>query len=542
VNEIARAMKSLAAEMPSIWTSGMLAAVSRAGSSATNASHTRRRPVLLGLDAGTSSLKALVLDGAGQVLGEAAAAYPTLTPAPGWAEQDPEAWWAAAVTAVRTAMAEVGADAEVAGIGLSGQMHTFVLVDAHGVPVRPAVTWLDTRARDALAEVRATVESRGLARTLGNPVVLGLSLPPLVWLREHEPDVWARTATFLSAKDYLRLRLTDEIGAEATDASATLAFDVTGRRWSQAVQDAFGLPRSWWPTLGGSGDVAGHLTPTAGAALGLPAGIPVAYGAGDQQASALGAGTVRPGQRQLTVGTGAQAIVVRAESVVDPLGRLHTFAHVHGWLSQASVNNAGVALGWVRARLGLDWAEMYATLDDPELDDAPTFLPYLTGERTPLMKGEARGAWLGLAPEHGTTHLARAAVEGVVSGIADAVATLAEIPATDAAEAAGVWRVVGGGVREPAFAQALADATGARFDVLASSSASALGAALLGGVAAGTFADVVAAADVAPVEVLATFVPRPERRAAWSSRSALARELDASGFHEIVARHRSEPS
>lgn len=489
--------------------------------------------MLLGFDLGTSSLKVLALDDRGRVLAEAAAAYPVRTPAPGWAEQDPEAWWRAAVTAGRAVTAELGDGAEVVAIGLSGQMHTFVLVDDLGGPVRPAITWLDTRAAGSLPEVRRTIETRGLAAALGNPVVLGMSLPPLVWLRDHEPVVSARAASFLSAKDYLRLRLTGAIGAEPTDASATLLFDVGQRAWSHATSDAFGLPRRWWPALGRSGEVAGPLTAAAAAALGLPAGIPVAYGAGDQQAAALGTGTVRPGDRQLMVGTGAQALVALAAPSVDPRGRLHAFAHVEGWVSQASVNNAGAALDWARTRLGLGWEELYATLEDPRLDDAPAFVPYLTGERTPLMKGHARGAWLGLAPEHDRRHLARAVVEGVVSAIADAMATLSGAGAGVAGEA---WRAAGGGLREPAFAQAIADATGDRLDVLASSSASAIGAALLGGVAAGVFPDVATAAARAPIEVLAPVRPRPGRRAAWSARSTLARELDASGFHEITAR------
>jgi sugar (pentulose or hexulose) kinase len=199
-------------------------------------------------------------------------------------------------------------------------------------------------------------------------------------------------------------------------------------------------------------------------------------------------------------------------------------------VSQASVNNAGAALAWAKGVLGLGWAELYATLDDPSLDDAPTFLPYLTGERTPLMKGHARGAWLGLAPEHGTRHLARASVEGVVAAIADGVATLLEAGAP-----VGPVRASGGGLREPAFAQALADAIGHPLDVLVSSAAPAIGAALLGGVAAGAYADAADAAAHAPPAVAATVAPRPERIDAWTARRARARALDALGFHEAVA-------
>ncbi len=488
------------------------------------------KTALVGLDLGTSSLKVLALGSDGSVLAEATAAYPTATPNPGWAEQDPASWWAAAGAASRSVAAALPDDAHVVGIGLSGQMHTFVLAGADGGALRPAVTWMDTRAGELLDHVRRRIADAGLAGELGNPVVLGLSLLPLVWLREFEPDVLRRATWLLGAKDWLRMRLTSAAGAEPTDASATLLFDVPGRRWSHATCDAFGLPTRLLPPLGASGARAGSLTPEAARHLGLPAGIPVAYGAGDQQAAAVGTGTVRPGQMQLMVGTGAQALAVRAAPVVDAAGRLHAFAHVEGWVSQASVNNAGAALGWTKDVLGLGWAELYATLDDATLDDAPTFLPYVTGERTPLMKGHARGAWLGLAPEHGARHLARAGVEGVVASIADGVATLLEAGAP-----VGPVRASGGGLREPAFAQALADAIGHPLDVLASSAASAIGAALLGGIAAGVYADAEDAAAHAPLAVAATVAPRPKRTAAWTARRARARALDEIGLHEVVA-------
>jgi xylulokinase len=486
---------------------------------------------LIGLDLGTSSLKALALDSGGRVLAEATAAYPTATPHPGWAEQDPEHWWTAAGTASRTVAGALPAGVRVVGVGLSGQMHTFALTDGTGVALRPAVTWMDTRAGALLPDVRRIVEEAGLAGELGNPVVLGLSLPPLLWLLDHEADALRRATWFLAAKDWLRMRMTGAAGAEATDASATLLFDVPGRRWSTATCAAFGIPTRLLPPLGASGARAGALTSEAARHLGLPAGIPVAFGAGDQQAAAVGTGTVRAGQAQLMVGTGAQALAVRSTPVVDGAGRLHAFAHVEGWLSQASVNSAGAALGWAKGVLGLDWAALYATLDDPDLHDAPLFLPYLTGERTPLMKGHARGAWLGLGPEHGARHLARAAVEGVVVAIADGVATLLEAGAP-----VGPVRASGGGLREGAFAQAVADAIGHPLDVLASSAASAVGAALLGGIAAGVYADVEEAADHAPVTVAATIAPRPERTAAWAARRAHVRSLDALGLHEAVAR------
>ncbi len=489
-----------------------------------------RRRVLIGLDLGTSSLKALALTPTGVRVAEAEAAYPTATPQAGWAEQAPDDWWRAAGVACRALMARCGDDADVLGVGLSGQMHTFVLAREDGRPVRPAITWLDTRAGPGLGAVAATIDAAGLAAELANPAVLGLTLPPLTWLRDHEPEALRGARYLLLAKDHLRHRLTGTFGSEPTDASATLLFDVPRRTWSTATWDAFGLPVDLMPPLGEPGAVAGALTDAAAEHLGLPPGVPVAYGAGDQQAAALGTGTIAPGQRQLMVGTGAQALVVTSSPGTADRGELHTFCHVDGWLSQASVQSAGAALTWARSVLGLGWGALVATLVDPSLDDAPTFLPYLSGERTPLMKGYARGAWLGLAPHHGRRHLARAAVEGVIGAIAAGVAAL-----PDAGAPGSSLPTAGGGVRDARFAQALADATGRRLEVLRAPSASARGAAWLGGVAAGLFPDAAAAVASAPPRVAATFVPHPAAAAAWAEKLARSRSLDGIGLHETMA-------
>jgi xylulokinase len=499
----------------------------------------RSTPALLGLDLGSSSLKALLLDLDGRVLAERSAAYPTRAPGPGWAEQDPDDWWAAAGEATRAALADVGdvGDApgvDVVGIGLSGQMHTFVLLDAAGETVRPAITWMDTRAAGLLPRVAATIDAAGLRGELANPVVLGLTLPPLVWLREHEPEALARARTLLLAKDAVRFRLTGELGSEPTDASATLAFDVAGRRWSTATLQAFGLEPALMPSLGEPTAAAGTLTPDAARHLGLRPGVPVAFGAGDQQAAAVGTGTVNAGQGQLMVGTGAQALVVEAAPPAGEIAGLHAFCHARGWLRQASVNNAGVALGWARTLLGLSWDELYGALGEGPPAAMPLFLPYLTGERAPLMKGHARGGWLGLEPGHDREALAGAAVAGVVAAIADGLRAL---PGGGGAPVRAGLRVraAGGGLRNPAFAQAVADASGATLELLDAAGASAVGAALLGGVASGAFADLDAAVARAPLAIGATVAPRPERAAAWAALRERIHALDALGLHEAVA-------
>jgi xylulokinase len=486
-------------------------------------------PALLGIDVGTSSVKVVALGTDGAVVAEHAVGYETAVPQPGWAEQDPEAWWRAVGEATRALLARAAATAalDVVGIGLSGQMHTFVLVDRDGRPVRPAVTWMDTRAAAVLPAVRERIAAAGLRERLANPAVLGLTLPPLVWLSEHEPESLRRTRALLSAKDYVRLRLTGEVAAEATDASATLLCDVGARAWSGAVMAAFDLPADILPPLGESHEVAGRLGAAAAEHLGLRAGLPVAFGAGDQQAAALGMGSVRAGQVQLTVGTGAQVIAVRDQAVPDAAGRLHTFCHVRGWITQASVNNAGSALSWVREVLGVEWDAVYDRLGAQGA--GPTFVPYLAGERTPLMKGHVRGAWIGLEAGQTRADLARAAGEGVVAAIAEAIGTVL-------GEGAGgpALRAAGGGMRHAAFAQSIADASGHGVEVREARDASGIGAALLAGIAAGVFDGYDAAAASAPARIAAEYAPDPTRRASWAERRTLLRALDASGFHEIV--------
>jgi len=491
-------------------------------------------PVLLGLDLGSSSLKALLMAPDGRVMAEASAPYATLAPAPGFAEQDPRAWWLAAGRATRAALAaagDVGVTPEVAAVGLSGQMHTLVLVDGRGEPVRPAISWMDTRAAVLLPDIAAIVERAGPRGELANPVVVGLTLPPLHWLQRHEPASLAAAQALLSAKDWLRQRLTGLLGSEPTDASATLLFDVPRRRWSGAVVDAFGLDARLFPPLGEPQALAGWLTADAAAHLGLRPGVPVAYGAGDAQAAALALGSVHDGDTQLMVGTGAQPSVVReALPTVDPGRGLHVFCHVRGWLQQASVNNAGASLGWVRDLLGLSWDELYGAFDGSP-PAAPTFLPYLTGERAQLMKGHARGAWLGLEPSHDRAALARAAVAGVIAGVAAGMDAV--YPSLGAVVAP--VRAAGGGLRHPTFAQGVADASERTLEVRDARAASAVGAALLGGVAAGVYPDLDAAVATAPRAISARYVPRPRMSAAWRALADRLNALDGAGLHEIVA-------
>lgn len=388
--------------------------------------------MLLGLDLGTGSAKALLVDASGSVLGEGTASYPVRSPRPGWAEADPLHWWEACVRAVRAAVG--GGGASVRALGLSGQMHGVVLSDAAGRPLRPAVLWADTRSSAMLGHYSGL--DAGLLRVLANPLAAGMAGPSLLWLRENEPEEYRAARWALQPKDWLRLRLTGEALSEPSDASATLLYDLRRDGWSGAVVEDLGLRESLLPPLVASGAPAGTLGREAAEDLGLPAGLTVAAGGGDAAAALLGSGLLEPGAVQLTVGTGAQILAPKSQPVPDPNHRTHLYRTVTAdaaaeppglWYSMAAVQNAGLALVWVRRVLGASWKEVYAeAFSVPPGSGGVIFLPYLSGERTPHLDPDTRGAWVGLALAHGRGHLLRAALEGVAFAVREGLEALEE--------------------------------------------------------------------------------------------------------------------
>jgi xylulokinase len=451
-------------------------------------------PLLLGVDLGTSSAKAVVIDAEGVVHGQASAGYPVQTPHPGWAESAPADWWRAAGTAVREAVGSRAAG--VVSIGVVGQMHGVVLADAAGEALRPAILWADLRSEGELERWRELDEPT-LDR-LANPVVAGMAGPSLLWLRDHEPETYSAARWALQPKDWLRLRLTGTAASEPSDASATLLYDVPADDWAWSLIDRLGLRSELLAPLAPSGQSAGTLSAAAAGHMGLPAGLPVAVGAGDTAAAALGTGLLEPGPIQLTIGTGGQVVAPRAEPVGDPHRRIHLYrAAVPGrWYAMAATLNAGLALEWVRGVLGVDWDSVYEeAFAAPPGAAGVRFLPYLSGERTPHLDAGARGAWLGLDIGHRRSHLLRAALEGVAFSIRDCLAAL---------EAAGAGpdhdelRLAGGGSLHPAWRQLLADVLRRPLAAVETPDASARGAALLAGVAAGVFRDAHATLAMAP--------------------------------------------
>jgi xylulokinase len=454
---------------------------------------------LIGLDIGTSAVKGVAVDGDGAVVAVAERGYPLSMPRPGWSEQDPEDWWRAAAAVLR----ECGAG-RADGIGLSGQMHGLVALDARDRPVRPAILWNDGRARDQCRRIEARLGLEGLVARTGNRALAGCTAPSLLWVREHEPDAHARIRSILLPKDYVRLRLCGERATDVVDASGTLLFDVARRAWSAEVLDALEIDPAWLPRVAESPEPAG----TAGRAT-------VAAGAGDEAAAAVGAGVLRAGG-PACVGLGTSGVVMAPLDAyaADPLGRAHAYCHAvpGGWNVLGVMLSAGASLRWLRDVLGREVP--FARLMDEAAACEPgaeglRFAPHLAGERMPDPDPEARGAFVGLGLRHGRGELVRAVLEGVAFGLRDALELVSAVAGPQTAA-----RICGGGGRSSLWLRIIASVLDLPLEVCHAQEGAAYGAALLGGVAAGVWAGVPEA--VAGVRVGETIEPDPE----WVERYA----------------------
>ena len=449
---------------------------------------------LVGLDVGTTGVKALALSPAGDVLARAEETYELSMPRPGWAEQDPEDWWRAA----ERALARLGGGATA--IGLSGQMHGLVVLDDRDRVLRPAILWNDQRTEAECAEIEERIGLSRLIQLTGNRALTGFTAPKLLWLRRHEPATYARIAHVLLPKDYVRLRLTGEHAIDVADASGTLLFDVARRRWSEEMIEALELDPAWLPRTLESPEISGTTA----------AGTPVAAGAGDQAAAALGVGVDRPGPVSVVLGTSGVVFAALPAFAADPQARVHAFCHAvpGGWHAMGVMLSAAGSLRWLRDSLGTGrgYDELTAAAEESE---GLTFLPYLTGERTPHADPHARAAFAGLTLRHDLGAFARAVLEGVAYGLRDSLELLRELGVDPRAGHAS-----GGGARSELWLRILASVLGLPIRRTATDEGSAYGAALLGGVAAGLFRDVHEAAATC-VRLLDTVEPDPRWSAAY---------------------------
>ncbi len=456
---------------------------------------------LLGIDVSTTATKAILVDEAGAVIAVAATEYPFETPHPLWSEQDPELFWHGTVNSVRAVLAQSGiAPAEVAGIGLTGQMHGLCALDAEGAPLRPCILWNDQRTGGQCAEITARVGHERVIQLTGNPVLTGFTAPKILWVAQNEPEVYARIEHLLLPKDYARYKLTGEFLSEVSDSSGTSLFDVGQRRWSDEMLAALAIPRRWLPEVTESPVASAVVSAEAAAATGLLAGTPVIGGGGDQAAQAIGTGIVREGLVSATLGTSGVVFAQSDSYRVEPQGRLHAFCHaVPGkWHLMGVMLSAAGSFRWYRDAVGqYERAQAAVTGRDvydlltAEAAEAPAgcegliFLPYLTGERTPHPDPLARGAFVGLTVRHGKAHLTRAVLEGVSYGLRDSLELMRGLGI-----AATQVRGSGGGSRSPLWRQILADVFATQIATVNISEGAAYGAALLAGVGAGVYPDV----------------------------------------------------
>jgi xylulokinase len=463
--------------------------------------------VAVGVDVGTTGVRGVAVDELGAVVASATSGYEFRTPQPLWTEQDPEDWWRGTQAVLGRLAGELGS--RIAGIGLTGQMHGSVFLDSAGEVIRPALLWNDQRTGKQCAEITERVGADRLRQITGNPALTGFQAPKVLWLRDEELECYARVAHVLLPKDYVRLRLTRELATDASDAAGTLFLDLRERRWSDAILDALEIPESWLPTVCESPETTGAVPADVATALGMQPRINVAAGGGDNAAAAVGTGIIHNGVLSSSIGTSGVLFAHTETATPDPSGRIHAFCHaVPGKCCLLGVTlSAGGSLRWWRDVTGLSYDALVGEAESISAGaEGLIFLPYLTGERTPHLDPEARGVFFGLTARHTRAHLTRALLEGVLFSLRDALEVMRELGVRPATVVA-----TGGGSASPVWLRLQADVYNTEIRRTVIHEGAAYGAALLGHVAAGTFASVDEAVQVVRTMQDAT---EPDPRAA----------------------------
>jgi xylulokinase len=453
------------------------------------------------------------------------AEYDFSVPRPLWSEQAPGGWWDGTVAAIRSVVASTGVSGEdIAAIGLTGQMHGAVVLDRAGEVLRPAILWNDQRTGPECDVIREAVGPERLVAITGNDALTGFTAPKLVWIRDHEPEIWQRVAHVLLPKDFVRLRLTGAYALDKADGAGTILFDLAARDWSPEVLHALEIDPAWMPPTFEGPAVTGAITREAAAATGLREGTPVVAGGGDQAANGVGVGAVVPGVIALSLGTSGVIFAATDQPLFEPQGRVHAFCHAvpERWHMMSVMLSAAGSLRWFRDALapGVAFDELVASAADvPAGSEGLLFLPYLTGERSPHPDPLARGAFVGLTLAHDRRHLTRAVLEGVAYGLRDGLDLM-----TDAGmPAPSQIRASGGGTASPLWRQILADVLGAEIATVNTTEGAAYGAGLLAAVGAGWFPSVDAACE-ALVTATTAATPGPDAPA-YADAHAIYRDL-----------------
>jgi xylulokinase len=467
--------------------------------------------MFLGIDVGTGGTRAVLIDRNGKVLGQHAADHAAIhSEHVGWAEQDPNDWWRAAQIAIPGAIksaSDAGHNAKIEAIGLTGQMHGCVMLDSNGEVLRPALIWCDQRTQPQCDWLTAKIGAARLIELTANPALPNFTLTKLLWVREHQPEIFAKIAHVLCPKDYVRYRLTGTLAMDMQEASGTLLLDVPHRRWSQEVAEAAGIPMSWLPPLFEGPEICARISSAGSSASGLAEGLPVAAGAGDQGAGAVGMGILTPGSVSATIGTSGVVFAATDTPTLDPKGRIHTFCHAAPgvWHVMGVTNGAGLSFRYLRDTfMPLNSYDDLATIasEIPAGSDGLLWAPYLFGERTPHLDPSARAAFVGITASHTRAHFVRAVLEGVAMSLQDTFTLFTQlgIPTTSI-------RLGGGGARSPLWRQIQADVYGRPVEVLEAEEGGAFGAALLAATGVGAYPTVAEACE-ATIRPAATIAPQ----------------------------------
>lgn len=452
---------------------------------------------VLGIDVSTTATKAVLINNSGAIAAVGVREYDFQIPRPLWSEQDPELWWIAAREAIRSALTIAGAGGEdVVAVGLTGQMHGLVLLDSAGAVLRPAILWNDQRTANECDEIRSRIGRRRLIEITGNDALTGFTAPKILWVRNHEPEIYARTTQMLLPKDYLRYRLTGEYATDKAGAGGTGLVDLAARDWSTEILQGLEINPAFLPETHEGPTVTGQITARAARSTGLAAGTPVVAGGGDQAANAVGTGAIDEGIFSLSLGTSGVIFVGTEQPRYDNDGRVHAFPHAlpDRWHLMGVILSAAGSLRWFRDTFAPTTA--YSDLTKgagriPPGSDGVTFLPYLTGERTPHSDPLASGGFLGLSVRHNLDHLTRAVLEGVAFGLKDGL----DLMTSSGAKHPQQIRASGGGIKSELWREILADVLGAEIVTVATPEGAAYGAGMLAAVAAGWHTDATAAAE-----------------------------------------------
>lgn len=446
----------------------------------------------LGIDVGTGGSRAVIIDGNGRITASETVEHePFASPEIGWAEQSPEDWWRASSAAIRACLKNENIEAEeISAVGFSGQMHGATLLDENDNVLRPALIWCDQRTEKQCQEITEKIGAQKLIELVSNPAITGFTLPKLLWVRDNEPEIWAKVRTVLLPKDYVRFRLSGDKASDVADSSGTLLFDVRNRKWSDEMLEVFELERGLFPKVYESIEITGTVSEKGAAETGLKAGTPLVAGAGDNAAGAIGMGIVEKGTASATIGTSGVVFVVTENPVLDAKGRIHTLCHAipNRWHNTGVTQGAGLSLKWFRENFGenssyddlANGAEKIASGSDGAI-----WLPYLMGERTPHLDAHARAAFLGLTASHTKAHLVRAVMEGVAMSLRDSFEIFREMSVPIQ-----MIRLGGGGAKSALWRQIQADVYGQSVETIEAEEGAAFGAAILAGVGIGAWSSV----------------------------------------------------